>query len=189
MKTLILYGSPKADGHTKHLLDAMLSKLHGEVKIVDCYHADIAPCIDCGYCHKRRGCSIKDDMIPLYDYIDVCDAVIIATPMHFGTVSAPMYTMFTRLQSYWSNSFIRKNKAEKPKRKYGALLVTSGNRWMNMELLIEGVTRFAFEHMETECIGTVYAKKTDTLPAAENKPALMRARQLSLLLNEFCEKI
>ena len=103
MKTIVFYGSPAKDSHTKHLLDETLSVLEGEVKIVDCYNADIAPCKDCKYCFKKRGCSIKDDMTELYDYIDECDAVIIASPMHFGIVSAPTYKVFSRLQSYWSN--------------------------------------------------------------------------------------
>lgn len=187
MKTLVFYGSPKTDSHTRHLLNAMLNELEGEVEIVDCYHVNIAPCKDCGYCHKKKGCSIKDDMTSLYNSIDACDAVIIATPMHFGIMSAPIYTVFTRLQSYWSNRFIRKEEQDKPKKKYGALLVTAGNRWMNMELLIEGVCRFAFEHMEAECIGTVYAKKTDTLPVLENEEALGSARRLARSLNELCK--
>ena len=42
MKTIVFYGSPAKDSHTKHLLDETLSVLEGEVKIVDCYNADIA---------------------------------------------------------------------------------------------------------------------------------------------------
>lgn len=188
MKTLVFYGSPKTNSHTRHLLNAMLDELEGEVQIVDCYHMDISPCKDCGYCLKKKGCSIKDEMIPLYDAIEDCDAVIIATPMHFGIMSAPMYTVFTRLQSYWAGRFIRNDEKKGTGRKYGALLVTAGNRWMNMELLIEGVSRFAFDHMQAECIGAVYAKKTDVLPAAENQEALDQAQNLAKRLNELCAK-
>lgn len=188
MKTLVFYGSPKADSHTRHLLNAMLGELEGEVQIADCYHMNIAPCKDCGYCSKKKGCSIKDEMTELYGSIDACDAVIIATPMHFGIMSAPMYTVFTRLQSYWASRFIRKEEKGGSGKKYGALLVTAGNRWMNMELLMAGVTRFAFDHMRAECIGAVYAKKTDVLPAAENKEALAQARDLAKRLNELCAK-
>ena len=186
MKTLVLYGSPKSDSHTKHLLDVMLMELEGEVKVVDCYHANISPCRDCKYCFKKKGCSIKDDMTKLYDYIDICDAVVIATPMHFGIISAPMYTLFTRLQSYWSNRHIRKNDGDKPKDKYGALLVTTGGKWVNMELLMDGVVDFAFDHMEAECIGTVYAKQTDQNPVRENEKAKEKARYLARRLNELC---
>lgn len=188
MKTIVFYGSPAKDSHTKHLLDETLSVLEGEVKIVDCYNADIAPCKDCKYCFKKRGCSIKDDMTELYDYIDECDAVIIASPMHFGIVSAPTYKVFSRLQSYWSNRHIRHVEEEKPKPKYGALLVTTGGNWVNMELLIEGVADFAFDHMEAKCIGSVFAKETDTHPVKENEKAKEKARYLGKRLNELCNR-
>lgn len=188
MKTLVFYGSPMKQSHTKDLLDELLSVLEGEVKFVDCYHVNVAPCKDCKYCFKRKGCSTKDDMQEIYDYIDECDAVVIATPMHFGIVSAPMYQVFTRLQSYWSNRHIRHVDADKPKPKYGALLVTTGGKWVNMELLIEGVTDFAFDHMETECIGSVFAKETDKYPARENEKVKEKARYLGKRLNELCQK-
>lgn len=187
MKTLVLYGSPMKQSHTKDLLDEMLNVLEGDVKFVDCYKANIAPCKDCKYCFHKKGCSIKDDMQEIYDYIDDCDAVIIATPMHFGIVSAPMYTLFTRLQSYWSNRHIRKVDEDKPKEKYGALLVTTGGNWVNMERLIEGVADFAFDHMETECIGAVFAKETDANPAKDNEKAKEKARYLAARLNELCK--
>ena len=98
MKTLVFYGSPLENSHTKVLLNAMLEELKGEIKFVDCYRANIAPCKDCKYCFKRQGCSIKDDMQETYAYIKECDAVIIATPMHFGTVSGPML-----FQSAWAS--------------------------------------------------------------------------------------
>ena len=188
MKTIVFYGSPIKDSHTKHLLNEILEVLEGEVKFVDCYNVNIAPCKDCKYCFHKKGCSIQDDMTELYDYIDECDAVIIATPMHFGIVSAPMYKVFTRLQSYWSNRHIRKIDEDKPKDKYGALLVTTGGNWVNMELLIEGVVDFAFDHMETESIGSVFAKETDTHPAKDNEKAKAKARYLASRLNELCNK-
>ena len=187
MKTLIFYGSPLENSHTRVLLNAMLEELKGEVKLVDCYRANIAPCKDCKYCFKRPGCSIKDDMQEIYAYIKECDAVIIATPMHFGTVSGPMLNVFTRLQSFWSSRHIRqKDTKDKIKEKYGALLVTTGGNWVNMELLMEGTADFAFDHMETEQIGSVYAKETDNYPVKENDKALKKARYLAERLNELC---
>lgn len=188
MKTLVFYGSPHSNSHTKVLLNAMLEELHGEVKIVDCYKANIAPCKDCKYCFHKKGCSIKDEMQEVYDYIEECDAVIIATPMHFGTVTGPMLNVFTRLQSYWSSRHIRKENKDEIKPKYGALAVTTGGNWVNMNLLMEGTVDFAFDHMETEQIGSVYSKVTDTFPTEQNKKALEKAKYLAQRLNELCEE-
>lgn len=93
-----------------------------------------------------------------------------------------------QIQSYWSNRHIRHVEEEKPKPKYGALLVTTGGNWVNMELLIEGVADFAFDHMEAECIGSVFAKETDTHPVKENEKAKEKARYLGKRLNELCNR-
>ncbi len=74
----------------------------GTQKNIDAYRANIAPCKDCKYCFHKDGCSIKDDMTEIYSYVKECDNVIIASPMHFEIVSAPLVTLFSRLQTYWS---------------------------------------------------------------------------------------
>ena len=76
MKTIVFYGSPLRQSHTKDLLDETLSVLEGDVKFVDCYNVDVAACIDCKYCFHKKGCSIRDDMDEIYDYLDVCDALL-----------------------------------------------------------------------------------------------------------------
>lgn len=186
MKTIVFFGSPIKQSHTRDLLDEMLAVLEGEVKIIDCYRSAIAPCKDCKYCYHQSGCAIQDEMQEIYREIDESDAVIIATPMHFGIMSAPMFTVLSRLQTYWSNTFIRHDEACKPKEKYGALLVTAGGSWVNMELLIEGVCSFAFDHMQADYIGRVLAKDTDKSPAKENEKAKRKARELALRLNALC---
>ncbi len=179
MKTLILYGSPSTNSHTKKLLDIALDAIHGDTKILDAYRANIAPCQDCKYCFHKNGCSIKDDMIEIYEYIHECDNVIIASPMHFGVVSAPLMTVFSRLQPYWSNEFIRKCAGDIPKKKKGLLLMTTGADWMNMELLTEGVTNTAFHHLNAQSVGSVYAKRTDDIPIHKNRQVIERTRFLA----------
>lgn len=98
------------------------------------------------------------------------------------------YWKAVRAWQYWSNRHIRHVEEEKPKPKYGALLVTTGGNWVNMELLIEGVADFAFDHMEAECIGSVFAKETDTHPVKENEKAKEKARYLGKRLNELCNR-
>ncbi|MCT4634246.1 MAG: flavodoxin family protein [Firmicutes bacterium] len=161
MKTLVIYGSPQKNSYTKKLLDKTLKNIEGEIKFLDCYNSKIVPCKDCKYCFHQSGCSINDDMTEIYDYIYDCDAVVIATPMHFGIPSAPVVTFFSRLQPYWSNEFIRKNEEDKPKRKKAILLATTGADWPNIELMMDGVSAVAFNHMNADFIGSIYAKDTE----------------------------
>lgn len=184
MKTLVLFGSPLKDSHTRKLLDIALNEIEGEAKLIDAYNSKIAPCIDCKFCFHKKGCSIKDDMTAIYDYISECDNVIIASPMHFGVVSAPLMTIFSRLQPYWSNEFVRRSEEDIPKQKKGLLLMTTGADWMNIELLAEGVANTAFHHLNAHSVGSVYAKKTDDKPILENKAVIHRAQFLARELNK-----
>ena len=70
MKTLILNGSPRKDGDTVFLINKLLSRLQGEYKIIDCYTADIAPCIDCRCCREKLSCPIRDEMQEIYAYLE-----------------------------------------------------------------------------------------------------------------------
>ncbi|MDF2674237.1 MAG: NADPH-dependent reductase [Clostridiales bacterium] len=186
MKTLILNGSPRKNGHTVALINEMTAVLEGDIKIVNCYTANISPCIDCRYCFTHKGCSIKDEMQDIYDYLVDCDAVVIASPMHFGTLTAKTISVCSRLQSYWSSRHVRKENKDNLKPKYGALIVTTGGSWPNMNLLAEGIADFIFDHTETEQIGSVYAKETDKFPAKENLHAINQTRFLANRLNELC---
>lgn len=185
MKTLILNGSPHGESHTSVLINEMKSVLEGEVKVVDTYSANISACKDCKYCFTNKGCSIKDDMQEIYQYIEECDAIVIATPMHFGTLSAPLFTMCTRLQSYWAAKNDVREEKDDIKPKYGVLLVTTGGKWVNMELLIEGAADFVFDYTNAEQIGSAYAYLTDLNPAKDNAKAIQKTRYLGQRLNEL----
>lgn len=188
MKTLIFYGSPLKDSHTMALVKEMTNVLEGDIKLVDCYRVKVSPCIDCKYCFKKKGCSIQDDMQEIYDYVEDCDNIIIASPMHFGTLTAPLLTVCSRLQSYWSSRHIRTDNKDIIKSKHGVLLITTGGNWVNMNLLAEGIADFIFDHTQTEQIGSVYAKETDQNPAKDNEKAKEKAVYLAQRLNQLCNQ-
>lgn len=180
MKTLILNGSPNRESQTAALTAALRARLVGEVAEVDCCGADIAPCSDCGHCRRADGCAIGDGMQEVYRLIEESDAIVLASPVHFGSVSAPLFALFTRLQRYWSAQE-RGERALAGKR--GCLLCSAGIKWTNMRHLVEGVTDIAFASMGVEdVVGSAFAYSTDKLPAAQNELALRQAARLGGLL-------
>ena len=80
MKTLILNGSPRVNGDTASLIRTVTEGLLGEHKVLDTYRCDISPCVDCRYCREHPGCAIQDEMQEIYDYIQQCDNILIASP-------------------------------------------------------------------------------------------------------------
>lgn len=181
MKTLILFGSPSQNGHTMALVSALQEQLTGEVTLVDAYHAQVSPCVDCKRCFRLAGCAIDDDMTAIYGGIEGSDNIVIASPMHFGIVSAPLVKVFSRLQTYWSAQHMRKEQRATGKK--GALLITTGTQWPNMRHLLEGVTDLAFSHMRAEWVGSVYAHRTDRVPARENEQCAQKITVLAQILN------
>ena len=90
MKTLILNGSPRANGDTVSLIKELTKKLPGEYKIVDAYHCDVSPCVDCRYCWEHPGCAIADEMQEIYAYIQECDNILIASPVYFSELTGKL---------------------------------------------------------------------------------------------------
>ncbi|AMP21204.1 hypothetical protein AZF37_08590 [endosymbiont 'TC1' of Trimyema compressum] len=163
-KTLVLLGSPNKNSITKKLVEKLLIDVDtNNITYFDTYKMTIKPCVDCRYCFKEKGCSIKnDDMGKIYSGLEEADNVILASPMHFGTFSAPIMNVFSRLQTYWSALNIRK---EEPntilKRKKGILCMACGAQWLNMELIPNGISHIVFDHINANFDQSFYVKSSD----------------------------
>ncbi|MDD3222895.1 MAG: flavodoxin family protein [Clostridia bacterium] len=74
MRILVLNGSPRPNGNTKHMIDAFsegaVSAGH-QVEIIDVCKKKIGGCLACEYCHsKGHGeCIQKDDMQQVYSLL------------------------------------------------------------------------------------------------------------------------
>ena len=125
MKTLILNGSPRKDGDTVSLIRVITEKIVGEYKIVDAYRSNISPCLDCRFCWENKGCVINDEMQEIYQYIQECDNILIASPLYFSELTGKLLDVGSRLQTYFCARFFRK---EEPiiKPKKGAVILVGG---------------------------------------------------------------
>ena len=110
MKTLIINGSPRINGDTASLLDVIKEKIEGEYRVVDAYRCSISPCLDCRFCWKNNGCAINDEMQEIYDYIQICDNILIASPIYFSELTGKLLDVGSRLQTYFCARFFRKEK-------------------------------------------------------------------------------
>ena len=108
MKTLIFNGSPRKKGETKKLIQELSQELGGEIKVVDAYTANIRPCVDCRWCFTREGCAVKDEMQEVFSYIQECDHIVIASPIYFEELTGMLLAILSRLQTYFSARYLRK---------------------------------------------------------------------------------
>lgn len=161
MKTLVLFGSARRNGHTAQMLNLFLEHLGGEYEIIDTYRVkNISPCMDCRYCWKVKGCAIQDGMQEIYRKLEEADNLILASPVYFHSVTGPMKVLIDRFQIYWAG-LVRKDKPEGFIRK-GAVLMTGGappfpDQFLGCEIVLKNLLR----DLNTECLGTVCFPNTD----------------------------
>lgn len=181
MKTLILNGSPRKKGDTAALISHLLEHLLGEVKIVNAYDGRIAPCIDCRACRKQEGCIINDGMQEVYDYLRTCDNVVIASPVYFSELTGQLLNAASRLQTYYSARYIRR---EEPllSRKKGAVLLTGGGTGDPMRAYKTASELLSYMNA-VEIFPLVCSHNTDRVPASEDREALISVRKAAEFLS------
>jgi multimeric flavodoxin WrbA len=112
LKVLGIMGSPRIKGNTDLLLDEALKGAQSQganVEKIIVANLKIAPCREIYACLKDGACVIKDDMTDLYPRILAADAVIVASPIFFYTVSAQLMPLISRCQALWSRKYVLKN--------------------------------------------------------------------------------
>ncbi|MBE6683905.1 MAG: flavodoxin family protein [Ruminococcaceae bacterium] len=124
-KTLIFNGSPRLRGDTVSIINTIAPKLEGEYKIVNCCNCKVAPCIDCRYCWENEGCAFIDGMQSIYNYIQDCDNILIASPVYFSELTGQLLSLGSRLQTYTCARYFR-NEIPIEKTKKGAVVLVSG---------------------------------------------------------------
>jgi multimeric flavodoxin WrbA len=120
MNILILQGSPRANGNTAWMAEEYRKAAEAaghRVTVVNVARKKIAGCLACEYCHgKGNGtCIQKDDMQELYPLLAEAEALVLASPVYYFTMSAQIQAPLQRIYSI--------NKP--PKLKKAALLLSS----------------------------------------------------------------
>ena len=119
MNILGINGSPRIGGNTDILLDKVLegAKAKGaKTEKVILNTLKFSPCQECENIRDDGTCIIEDDMQPLYKKIEEAEAVILASPIFFGSLSAQTKMMIDRFQCLWRAKYLFKKDTFKKKR-------------------------------------------------------------------------
>lgn len=170
MKTLILNGSPRIKGDTESLIEVVKEGITGECKVLDAYRCNISPCMDCRYCWENPGCAIQDEMQEIYEYIEECDNILIASPIYFSELTGKLLDVGSRLQTYFCARYFRNEKyAFKPKK--GAVILVGGGDGRRDKAY--ETARVLLHHMNCRDIHElVFSHNTNKVPAIQDQQAL-----------------
>lgn len=182
MKTLILNGSPRPHGDTVSLIQALREELAGECMTVNAYRCDIAPCVDCRACKTHSGCAMQDGMQEVYDYIQACDNILIASPIYFSELTGRLLDVGSRLQTYFCARHFRKE-TPVPKAKRGAVILAGGGDGRPEKAA--GTARALLRLMNCQDIHElVCSHGTDRIPAVEDEQALAGVKSIAAYFNQ-----
>ena len=182
MKVLILNGSPRPDGDTAYILEAVKSRFPGgtEFAALNTYETDIRPCDDCRYCWEKEGCRVRDEMDILWK--DDYDVVIIASPLYMSFVTPPLFSVISRLNFIWSNRyFLKTSKVLKPKK--GILILAGGGDGSPDPAVSIAKTAFRFLNVSFDpALDCIRSLRTNEVPARDD-PDL--AGQIDVTMNHI----
>ena len=182
MQTLVFNGSTKKNGDTEALINAFVSRIKGEVRIISAY-SDIAPCTDCRYCWENIGCSKNDEMQDIYSYLESCDVVVLASPIWFSSLSGPLLNMASRIQSVFAARYFQKKHLLKKEKKGVIILVGAQPETKDVPTATAlGIMRYMNVHCPS--VETIYSLNTNALPAEQDMMAIKKCHEVAASLTK-----
>jgi len=191
MKIVAINGSYRRGGITDQVVDQVLSgarEKSAETEQIFLSEQEIAYCRNCRRCMQAPGeargrCVLVDAMSGLLERIEAADAVVMASPVNFGTVTAVMKCFIERLACYgywpWGAAAPqhRIRRARKP-----SVLITSSAMpgWMaRMFTSALSVLRLASRAMGFRVVGSLVVGLAASAPDARlSEGTRRRARKL-----------
>jgi multimeric flavodoxin WrbA len=105
MNVIAINGSPRKKWNTAMLLEHVLDGARSagaETELVHLYDLEFRGCTSCFACKLKDGksygkCAMQDELTPVLERIGKADALILGSPIYFGTVTGEMRSFMERL--------------------------------------------------------------------------------------------
>jgi multimeric flavodoxin WrbA len=142
MKITGISGSPNAGGNNEKVIEIALgiAKEKGfKTERIFLSKLKVLPCDDCGTCRKGKVCPIEDDMAGINEKLEASDAIIVSSPVYFGSVTAQIKALFDRSILLKRNGLLLKGKV-------GGAIAVGGSRNGGQEFTIQAIHSWMHIH-------------------------------------------
>ncbi len=186
VRMVAIHGSARPRGNSRILLDGAIEAAKEArpdltVQFVRAYETRVDPCIACDGCNEDGvGCSRRGDAWhPIETALREADALLIASPVYFMGLPAPLKAMVDRLQALWwyreGGGRVAIN--EGPFRRAGLILVAAGDDQVFRPS--QRVARAAVNTLDFELVDEVLAGGLEEAGGASKRGELVAvAREL-----------
>jgi multimeric flavodoxin WrbA len=185
-QVLVLKSSPRRNGNSNTLaqqLETGAKEAGARVESFMLHNMDIRPCDACDECQDTGVCVVKDDMQKIYPLLESADAIAIASPVYWFTISAQAKACIDR---WYALSHAPGKFRDK---RFGFLLTfadsdlyTSGG--INAIHTFESMCRY----LKAQIVGMVYGSAEEVGDINKQPELLQRAYQLGGKLAESGDK-
>lgn len=184
MKTLIINGSPRKNGSTVKMINVLIQNIKGDIEVINTFCINIIPCDDCRYCRHNSACSKDDDMTQIYRLIEEADNIVIASPVYFCSVPAPLKALIDRFQIYWTSRMENKKIYLKPKK--GLLMLAAGAPFSENQFTASIlVLKSALKQINTQIIEIIKFSNSDIKDIDDDSELIQRIISSANLLNRM----
>jgi len=176
---IAILGSPRRKGNSATLAENVILGAKSMGAMVDTYFLhgmDIKPCDACAICREdiNAECVINDDMQKLYPKIREADALVIASPIYWFTVSAQTKLFMDRCYALGvSGEYALKGKRV-------GIVLTYGDSDPFTSGAVNAIRTFqdVFRYVDAPIVGMVYGRASDPGEIAANHELMDRAFEL-----------
>lgn len=182
-KVLIVTSSPRPRGNST-LLAAEAARGAGEagaeVRLVSLAGLSLGPCRACDRCRKpdAKGCVQEDDLGPLYEDLKSSDALLIASPVYWFTMSSQAKIFMDRLYVFGAKGY------RELKGKRIGIILTSGDADPRSSGAVNAMGAFkdAFAYLGAPIVGMLHGAGGRAGAVLKNKALLKKAHALGRAL-------
>lgn len=167
-------GSPRRGGNTEVLLDMALEGARSNgarVEKIVLNELHFRPCQECGGCNETGACILEDGLKSIYEKVRKADAIVVASPIFFGSVTGQLKSMIDRFQCFWVLKYVLK-KIRHPKRKKGIFLCTGGFKKRKFFRNAKSVVKTFFATIDADYAGELF------YGGADGKTTLKRSNRI-----------
>jgi multimeric flavodoxin WrbA len=178
-KVMIAIGSPRKKGNSATLAKQVAAgaKAGGaQVETFFLHHMNIKPCTACDACRKKKDvdCIIQDDMQMLYPKLRDAEAIVIASPIYWFTVSGQTKVFMDRWYGLGGDEGY-----ELAGKKFGIVLT-----YADADPFVSGAVNAlrtfqdAFNYIGAEIVGMVYGSASKAGDIRKNEAVMQEAFEL-----------
>jgi multimeric flavodoxin WrbA len=189
-RLVAIHGSARPGGNSRRLLEELIEAVRSTepdvtVELIEAYGVDVGPCTHCAQCEDEgEGCTIEEDEWERIEAsLRAADLLVIASPVYFKGLPAPLKTLVDRCQAMW---WLRERGGkvainEGPYRRAAIILTAAGGKPMFTGA--KGVATAALNTLEFDTVGALLAGDLEGPEAATGRDDLLeQARDLGRAL-------